>query len=54
VSIVGSREKDSWEMKVWGPHESEPSYTLAGSAGEHQPVMIRNVLLKVAAKQPQG
>jgi hypothetical protein len=47
VSIVGSRENDSWEMKIEGPNGFERSYTLVGSAGEHQPVVIGNLLLKL-------
>src|ERR1035438_7604232 len=47
VAIVGSRAKENWEMKVEGPNGFERSYTLAGSAGEHQPVVIGNVLLKL-------
>ena len=47
MSIVGSRENDSWEMKVLGPNGVERSYTLAGSAGEHQPLVIVNVLLRM-------
>jgi hypothetical protein len=47
VSIVGSRENDSWEMKVLGPNGSERSYTLAGSAGEHHPLLIGSVLMKL-------
>jgi hypothetical protein len=55
VSIVGSRESDNWEMKVLGPNGFERSYTLAGSAGEHQPLVIANVLLKMLpAKMSQG
>jgi hypothetical protein len=55
VSIVGSRENDSWEMKVWGPNGFERSYTFVGSAGEHQPAVISNVLLKLLpAKMAQG
>ena len=54
VSIVGSRENDSWEMKVEGPNGFERSYTLVGSAGEHQPLVIGNVLLRLLpAKMPQ-
>ena len=34
-------------MKVEGPNGFERSYTLAGSAGEHQPMVIGNVLLKL-------
>jgi hypothetical protein len=47
VSIVGSRENDSWEMKVEGPNGFERSYTLMGSAGEHQPLAVRNVLQRL-------
>ncbi|HWY57862.1 MAG TPA: hypothetical protein VNZ03_25595 [Terriglobales bacterium] len=47
VSIVGSRENDSWEMRVLGPNGFERSFTLAGSAGEHQPLVIANVLLRL-------
>jgi hypothetical protein len=54
VAIVGSRANENWEMKVEGPNGFERSYTLAGSAGEHQPVVIGNVLLKLLpAKMPQ-
>jgi hypothetical protein len=28
VSIVGSRDNDSWEMKIMGPNGFEWSYTL--------------------------
>jgi hypothetical protein len=55
VSIVGSRADDSWEMKVWGPNGFERSYTLVGSAGEHQALVIVNVLLRLLpAKVPRG
>ena len=47
VSIVGSRANDNWEMKVEGPQGFERSYTLVGEAGEHQPEVIRNVLIKL-------
>ena len=47
VSIVGSRASDNWEMKIWRPNGFERSYTLAGSAGEHQPLVIGNVLLRL-------
>jgi len=54
VSIAGSRANENWEMKVEGPNGFERSYTLVGSAGEHQPVVIGNVLLKLLpAKMPQ-
>jgi hypothetical protein len=47
VSIVGSRANDNWEMKVEGPEGFERSYSLVGSAGEHQPVAIGNLLGKL-------
>ena len=47
MSIVGSRENDGWEMKILGPNGFERSYTLVGSAGEHQPMAIANVLQRL-------
>ena len=47
VSIVGSHANDNWEMKVEGPRGFERSYTLLGSADEHQPQAIASVLLKL-------
>jgi hypothetical protein len=47
VSIVGSHAKEDWEMRVEGPNGFERSYTLVGSAGEHQPVAIGNLLLRL-------
>jgi hypothetical protein len=44
VSIIGSRTNDSWEMKVEGRNGFERSYTLVGSAGEHQPVAVGDLL----------
>ena len=53
VAIVGSRANENWEMKVEGPNGFERSYTLVGSAGEHQPLVIGNVLLRLLpAKMP--
>jgi len=47
VSIVGSRAKEDWEMKVEGPNGFERSYTLVAKAGEHQPVAIGNLLQRL-------
>jgi len=47
VSMVGSRAKEDWEMKVEGPNGFERSYTLVGTAGEHQPAAIGNLLLRL-------
>jgi len=40
VSIIGSQANDRWEMKVTGPNAFERSYTLEGSAGQHEPQII--------------
>lgn len=34
-------------MKVEGPNGFERSYTLIGATGEHQPMVIGNLLLKL-------
>lgn len=47
VSISGSRGNDDWEMKIEGPNGFERSYTLVGTAGEHQPSAIRDLLHKL-------
>lgn len=47
VSIVGSRGSDDWDMKIEGPKGFERRYTLVGSAGQHQPAVIRSVLLRL-------
>ncbi len=47
VSIVGSQANDRWEMKIVGPNGFERSYTLEGTAGEHQPEAIRLLLGKL-------
>jgi hypothetical protein len=42
-------------MKAWGPNGFERSYTLSGNAGEHQALVIGNVLLRLLpAETPQG
>jgi hypothetical protein len=48
VLIVGSQETDRWEMKVYGPNSFERSYTLEGSAGEHEPRAVGAIISKIA------
>jgi hypothetical protein len=47
VAILGSQANDRWEMKIVGPNAFERSYTLEGSAGEHQPEAIQVILSKM-------
>ena len=44
VSIVGSQANDRWEMTIAGPNGFERSYTLEGSAGQHEPGVIRAIV----------
>jgi hypothetical protein len=53
VSIIGSRGSDRWEMKITGPNTFERSYTLEGTAGEHEPHAIAALLARmVPGKKP--
>jgi len=47
VSIVGSKGSDRWEMRITGPNAFERSYTLEGSAGEHEPQAIANLVARM-------
>jgi hypothetical protein len=51
VSIVGSRQSDENERP--GTEWFGRSYTLAGNAGEHQPPVIANVLLRLLPAKTQ-
>jgi hypothetical protein len=51
VSIVGSQANDRWEMKIVGPNGFERSYTLEGSAGEHQPEVIQVIFSKMLLRK---
>lgn len=47
VSVLGSRENDDWELKIQGPYGFERKYVLAGTAGEHEPDVIRSVVTRL-------
>ncbi len=47
VSIIGSQANDRWEMKITGPNAFERSYTLEGSAGEHEPQAIGTLVARI-------
>jgi hypothetical protein len=47
VSIIGSQENDRWEMRITGPNAFERSYTLEGSAGEHEPQAIARLVARM-------
>jgi len=54
ISILGSRGSDDWELKVEGPRGFERMHTPSGSAGEHEPEVIRSVLLKLLSGRPKS
>jgi hypothetical protein len=47
VSITGSQANDRWEMKIAGPNGFERSYTLDGTAGEHEPHVIGSLVARM-------
>jgi hypothetical protein len=47
ISIIGSRGSDRWEMKIFGPKAFERSYTLEGTAGEHDPQRIATLVVRM-------
>jgi hypothetical protein len=47
VLIFGSQANDRWEMKIMGPNAFERSYTLEGTAGEHEPRAIAALLARM-------
>ena len=49
VLIVGSKANDRWEMKITGPNVFERSFTLEGSAGQHEPRAIGAIVSKIVA-----
>ena len=53
VSIIGSQANDRWEMRITGPNAFERSYTLEGTAGEHEPHVIGNLVARmVPGREP--
>ncbi len=47
VSIVGSQGNDRWEMTIVGPNGFERSYTLEGTAGEHEARVIGSIVSRI-------
>lgn len=47
VSVAGTRASENWELRVEGPNGLERTYTLASSAGEHEPEAIRRLILQL-------
>jgi len=51
VSIIGSQANDRWELRIVGPNAFERSYSLEGSAGEHEPGTIGSIVARMAPRQ---
>lgn len=48
VVIVGSQDSDQWEMKMFGANAFERSYTVEGTAGQHDPHVIAAIVSRMA------
>ena len=53
VSITGSRAAENWDMRVEGPSGFERSYSLSRAAGEHEPEVIRKLILRLVSPAAQ-
>jgi len=51
VSIIGSQANDRWEMKITGANAFERSYTLEGTAGEHEAAAIGHIVSRIVPKK---
>lgn len=49
VLILGSQANDQWEMKITGPNAFERSYTLEGSLGHHDPLVIQGIVARMVS-----
>ena len=49
VLIIGSQANDRWEMRITGPNAFERSYTLEGSADEHEPQTIGSIVARMVS-----
>ena len=53
VSITGSRAAENWDMRIEGPSGFERSYSLSRAAGEHEPEVIRKLILRLVSSASQ-
>jgi hypothetical protein len=49
VLIIGSQANDRWEMKIAGPNAFERSYMLEGTAGQHDPHSIGDIVRRMVS-----
>ncbi len=47
VVIVGSQDSDQGELKIFGANAFERSYTLEGTAGQHDPHVIAAIVSRM-------
>jgi hypothetical protein len=52
VSIIGSQDPDQWELKIFGANGFERSYTLEGTAGQHDPRIIAGIVSGMVPARP--
>ena len=51
VSILGTQGSDQWEMKIQGSNMFERSYTLEGTAGQHEPQVIASIVSQMVPRR---
>jgi len=51
VSILGSQDSDQWGLKIFGPNGFERSYTLEGTAGQHDPHVIAAIVSQMVPRK---
>ncbi len=49
VLIVGSPDRERWEMQIFGPNAFERSYTLEKTSGEHDPQRIGALVSRIVS-----
>ena len=50
IFIVGTQASDQWDLKIYGPHAFERSYTLEGTAGQHEPGVIASIVSRMVPR----
>jgi hypothetical protein len=49
ILVIGSQANDRWEMTIAGPNAFERSYTLEGSAREHDARVVGGIVSRIVA-----
>ena len=50
ISIIGTQESGQWDLRIYGPNAFERSYSLEGTAGQHEPRAIASIVSQMVAR----